>query len=91
VEGHAFTSFWDDPTHVRPWPLAALYRLGLSWGAQPENLAHADRGGIHCSTGLIRRIDPATPRYRYVSLAAVPRGVQAALDHVNLRAHPDGW
>ncbi len=86
AEGHAFTNFWDDPTHIRPWPLAALYRLGLSWGARPEDLCHADRGGIHCSTALIRRVDSGMPRYRYVSLAAVPRGVQAALDHVNQRA-----
>ena len=88
VEGHAFTNFWDDPTHVRPWPLAALYRLALSWGARPEDLCHADRGGIHCSTALIRRIDPDVPRYRYVSLADVPRGVAAALDHVNRQARP---
>ncbi|HEX3982084.1 MAG TPA: methyltransferase domain-containing protein [Acidisoma sp.] len=85
VEGHAFTSFWDDPTHVRPWPLAALYRLALSWGAQPEDLCHAMRGDIHCSTAIIRRIEETAPRYRYVSLADVPRGVAAALAHVNRR------
>lgn len=90
VEGHHFTNFWDDPTHVRPWPLAALYRLALSWGARPEDLCHADRGGIHCSTALIRRIDPAAPRYRYVSLADVPRGVEAALEHVNRQADRPG-
>lgn len=90
VEGHAFTNFWDDPTHVRPWPLAALYRLALSWGARPEDLCHADRDGIHCSTALIRRLDPDVPRYRYVSLADVPRGVAAALAHVNRRAQRQG-
>jgi hypothetical protein len=86
VEGHAFTSFWDDPTHVRPWSPAALYRLGLSFGARPERCGHAMRGGIHCSLALIRRIDPEAPRYRYVSLAGVPRGVEAALAHVGRRS-----
>jgi hypothetical protein len=86
VEGHAFTSFWDDPTHVRPWSPAALYRLGLSFGARPEHCGHAMRGGIHCSLALIRRVDPGAPRYRYVSLAGVPRGVEAALAHVGQRS-----
>jgi SAM-dependent methyltransferase len=82
VEGHAFTSFWDDPTHVRPWTPAAFYRLGLSFGARPESCQHATRGGIHCSLAVIRRIDPEPPRYRYVSLANVSRGIEAALAHV---------
>jgi SAM-dependent methyltransferase len=85
VEGHAFTSFWDDPTHVRPWTPAAFYRLGLSFGARPESCRHAIRGGIHCSLAVIRRIDPEPPRYRYVSLANVTRGIEAALAHVGRR------
>jgi SAM-dependent methyltransferase len=35
VESHNFYSFWDDPTHKRPWPPAALYRLALSYGCEP--------------------------------------------------------
>jgi len=34
-EGHAFLSFWDDPTHVRPWTPGAFYRLAVSFGCRP--------------------------------------------------------
>ena len=34
-DSHAFFSFWDDPTHIRPWPPAALYRLAVSYGCTP--------------------------------------------------------
>jgi SAM-dependent methyltransferase len=86
VEGHAYSSFWDDPTHVRPWPPAALYRLALSYGARPEACHYAFRAGLHSGVALIRRIDPGPPRYRYVSLFNCPRGVDAALAHVDRRA-----
>jgi SAM-dependent methyltransferase len=89
VEGHAYSSFWDDPTHVRPWPPAALYRLALSYGARPEACHYAFRAGLHSGVALIRRIDPAPPRYRYVSLFNCPRGVDAALAHVERRATTD--
>jgi SAM-dependent methyltransferase len=82
VEGQGYSSFWDDPTHVRPWPPAALYRLGLSYGARPEACHYAFRAGLHSGIALIRRIDPGPPRYRYVSLFNCPRGVDAALAHV---------
>ncbi len=81
-EGQGYSSFWDDPTHVRPWPPAALYRLGLSYGARPEACHYAFRAGLHSGIALIRRIDPNPPRYRYVSLSNCPRGVDAALAHV---------
>jgi SAM-dependent methyltransferase len=29
---HGFFSFWDDPTHIRPWTPAALYRLAVGFG-----------------------------------------------------------
>ncbi|MBV8938499.1 MAG: methyltransferase domain-containing protein, partial [Alphaproteobacteria bacterium] len=35
ADSHAFFSFWDDPTHLRPWPPAALYRLAISYGCLP--------------------------------------------------------
>lgn len=31
-----FYSFWDDPTHIRPWTPAAFYRLALSYGCELE-------------------------------------------------------
>jgi hypothetical protein len=82
VEGQAYKSFWDDPTHVRPWPPAALYRLALSWGARPEMCFYAMCAGNHSGVSLTRRIDPEPPQYRYVSLRDVPHGVDAALRHV---------
>ena len=36
VESHSFFSFWDDPTHRRPWPPAALYRLAILYGLIPR-------------------------------------------------------
>jgi hypothetical protein len=90
VEGQAYNSFWDDPTHVRPWPPAALYRLGLSFGARPECCRYAMRAGNHSGVALFRRIEPGPPRYRYVSLMNVPRGVDAALRHVNSLKPPPG-
>jgi hypothetical protein len=89
VEGHAYTSFWDDQTHVRPWPPAALYRLGLSYDARPEACLYAMCVGNHSGVALFRRIDAGPPRYRYVSLLNVSRGVHVALRHVN--SLPRGW
>ncbi len=40
IEGHGFRSFWDDPTHLKPWPPAALYRLAISYGCVPERAAY---------------------------------------------------
>ena len=82
VEAQTYSSFWDDPTHVRPWPPAALYRLALSYGARPEACHYAYRAGLHSGIAIIRRVDPGPPRYRYVSLVNCPRGVDAALAHV---------
>ena len=35
VQSHSFYSFWDDPTHIRPWTPAALYRLAVCHGYYP--------------------------------------------------------
>jgi SAM-dependent methyltransferase len=89
VEGQGYSNFWDDPTHVRPWPPAALYRLGLSYGARPVACHYAFRAGLHSGIALIRRIDPDPPRYRYVTLFNCARGVDAALAHVERKASAD--
>ncbi|WP_206078326.1 bifunctional 2-polyprenyl-6-hydroxyphenol methylase/3-demethylubiquinol 3-O-methyltransferase UbiG [Poseidonocella sp. HB161398] len=39
-----FFSFWDDPTHVRPWSPAAFYRLALSFGCELQDSRYI--GGI---------------------------------------------
>lgn len=82
VEGQCYNSFWDDPTHIRPWPPAALYRLALSWGAKPEHCFYAVCDGNHSGVALIRRVSNSRPTYRYVTLKDVPRGADAALAHV---------
>jgi hypothetical protein len=84
VQSHRFDSFWDDPTHVRPWPAAALYRLALSWGAIPELCGAAVRHGIHCGIAVVRRISDAPLRYRYISLRDVQPGLAAALAHAGI-------
>ncbi len=45
VDAHRYTSFWDDPTHVRPWTLAALYRLAniAGFGLRPLKWSHIGR------------------------------------------------
>lgn len=40
VESHSLLSFWDDPTHIRPWTPAAYYRLALSFGVKPIECAY---------------------------------------------------
>lgn len=40
VSAHGFFSFWDDPTHLRPWSPAALYRLGIFYGFKPLSTAY---------------------------------------------------
>jgi len=78
--GHAFASFWDDPTHVRPWTPGALYRLALSWRCRPLVCARGVAGSIPVSRLLARKpaaLRGATP-YRFVSLEHVPPGLAAA-------------
>lgn len=39
-EDQAVLNFWDDPTHVRPWTPAGLYRLAVSFGFRPLKCAY---------------------------------------------------
>jgi SAM-dependent methyltransferase len=76
----AFVSFWDDPTHVRPWTPGALYRLALSCQCMPMSCGRAQTGGIPVSRMLARK--PFETRGRppttYVSLLGVEPGLEAA-------------
>ena len=74
---HAFESFWDDPTHVRPYSPGAFYRLAIGYGAAPLACGRLSRGGIPCSAIVCRRGGDVP--YRYVSLKDVPEGVEAAM------------
>ena len=40
VASHSFFSFWDDPTHLKPWSPAALYRLAISFGFRPTEVGY---------------------------------------------------
>jgi SAM-dependent methyltransferase len=76
---HEFRNFWDDPTHIRPWPPAALYRLALSCQCRPLTCRRAQ------NTMPVARLiaqKPASlrgaPAPRYVTLRDIPAGVPAA-------------
>ena len=77
---HAFESFWDDPTHVRPWPPGALYRLALSRQCRPLQCGRGVTGGIPVSRLLARKpLDvQGVPPARFVSLKDVPPGLERA-------------
>lgn len=80
VTDHLFLSFWDDPTHRRPFPPAALYRTALSYGACPLVCGYGH--GDDSIAILVARTseDPERSKlFRYVSLRDVPPGVQAAM------------
>ena len=73
----AFGSFWDDPTHVRPYTPGALYRLGLSFRVHALQCGRLERGGIPCAAAVFRK--DGDYEYRYVSLRDVPPGSDAAM------------
>jgi len=81
---HSFGSFWDDPTHVRPWTPGALYRLALSCYLYPLGICRTNAGGIPSVRMLaIKPIDcKGRPTTVYVSLRDVDSGVSSAWQHV---------
>jgi SAM-dependent methyltransferase len=90
VEGQGFTNYWDDPTHRRPWPPAALYRLAISYKCKPILCGYVDRDFPEANgqpqphdcacilaekpEGHFGKID-----YFYITLKGIPRGVEHAL------------
>lgn len=77
---HAFHSFWDDPTHVRPWTPGALYRMALSFRCLPLRVSRGVAGHIPVSRMLARkpRDVRGAPPYTFVSLKDVAPGLDAA-------------
>ena len=79
-EDHQFLNFWDDPTHVRPYSPAALYRLAISCQAIPVAMQRSQTGPVPSSTLLA--LKPVSmrgkPDVRYVTLKGVGYGVAAA-------------
>ncbi|ABD72023.1 Methyltransferase type 11 (plasmid) [Rhodoferax ferrireducens T118] len=83
-EDHSFLSFWDDPTHVRPWTPGALYRLALSCQCVPVAISRCNAGGIPSSRMVGRKPMGLSglPSTRYVSLRDVEPGLSNAWHHV---------
>lgn len=84
AQDHTFASFWDDPTHVRPWSPGAMYRLALSCHCIPLAVGRCDAGGIPATRMIARKPSSAigAQQPRYVSLLGVPPGVRNAWTHV---------
>jgi SAM-dependent methyltransferase len=84
VEDQRFLSFWDDPTHVRPWTPGAFYRLAISCQAVPLAIQRGQAGDVPVSTMLA--IKPphvrGKPATRYVTLKNVSYGLRAAYETV---------
>lgn len=84
VEDQRFLSFWDDPTHVRPWSPGAFYRLAISCQAVPIAIQRGQTGDVPVSTMLA--IKPrhvrGKPGTRYVTLRNVGYGLKAAYEAV---------
>jgi SAM-dependent methyltransferase len=81
---HRFLSFWDDPTHVRPWTPGAMYRLALSCQAMPVSIQRADAGGIPSVQMIAQKPTWVAGRgqHRFVSLRKVEAGLQNAWEAV---------
>lgn len=83
-EDHSFVSFWDDPTHVRPWSPGALYRLAISCRCVPVGISRSNADGIPSCRMVCRKpIDDykaSTPKY--VGLRSVNPGISNAWNHI---------
>jgi SAM-dependent methyltransferase len=77
---HAFHSFWDDPTHLRPHTPGSLYRLAICTQCQPLGIARTQAGDIPSVRMLARKPLSASgrPQTTYVSLLGVAPGLEAA-------------
>jgi SAM-dependent methyltransferase len=84
AEDQRFLSFWDDPTHIRPWTPGAFYRLAISCQAVPIAIQRGQTGDVPVSTMLA--IKPphlrGRPGARYVTLKNVGYGLRAAYETV---------
>ncbi|NTG78131.1 class I SAM-dependent methyltransferase [Agrobacterium rhizogenes] len=78
VEAHGFDSFWDDPTHIRPFPPGALYRLAISVGVVPAALRRDIAGTIPVVCLVARVPFSGSLGSRYVSFKDVAPGLESA-------------
>src|SRR4051794_36257536 len=84
VEDQRFLSFWDDPTHIRPWTPGALYRLAISCQAIPIAIQRGQTGDVPVSTMLAMKPTHVRgkPGIRYVTLRNAAYGLAAAYETV---------
>jgi SAM-dependent methyltransferase len=84
VEDHRFLSFWDDPTHIRPWTPGAFYRLALTCQAVPLAIQRGQTGDVPVSTMLAMKPSDVRgkPETRFVTLRNVGYGLDAAYEAV---------
>ena len=84
AEDQHFFSFWDDPTHIRPWTPGALYRLAISCQAIPLAIQRGQTGDVPVTTMLAIKPEHVRgrPATRYVTLKNVAYGVKAAYESV---------
>ena len=96
AEDNSFETFYSDPTHLRPMPPGALYRLALGAHLVPLAISRdaVDFGGGHFPVSrLIAQKPLSIPEAayrgpRYVTLRGVAKGVAAAWTHVWPEAPP---
>ncbi len=83
-DDQSFRSFWDDPTHIRPWTPGALYRLAISCQAIPLAIQRTLSRHIPSTTMLARKPEwvRGAPATRYVMLRDVPRGLKQAYEAI---------
>jgi SAM-dependent methyltransferase len=74
AQDHSFDSFWDDPTHVRPYTLGALYRLAVSAGLRPERITRGINGTIPVVSMVAKVLFAGAVDVRYCSFKEVPSG-----------------
>lgn len=83
AEDHTFASFWDDPTHIRPWTPGSFYRLTLGCRMIPISICRSDADGIPSVRMLAKKpLVPHQDSYRYISFMGVEPGLQTAWQHV---------
>lgn len=58
-----FVSFWDDPTHVRPYTPMALYRIAIAFNMRPLGIQRAMYGDLPSVRMCAQKIDDSPMRY----------------------------
>ena len=90
-QDQSFHSFWDDPTHIRPWTPGALYRLAISCHAYPLAIQRTQTGDVPSSTMLARKPSfiPMRLTARFaMTCAASPRPHRSGVSDQTLVAGP---